>query len=135
VKSSGKAPALDLADVEAGSDGNLYVMRRSWPALVYVVASSGKIMKTLKVGAAIHDAVATGFHVSGNRLAISFWNDASDNQTVVVADAQTGRKIGSYTDPGGLGPTFACYSANDGVFTFLKLGDGNTLQVVRAEVQ
>ena len=45
------------------------------------------------------------------------------------------RKIASYGDPTGLGPSFACYSANDGVFTFLKLGEGNELQVIRAEAQ
>jgi hypothetical protein len=54
---------------------------------------------------------------------------------VVVADAQTGRKIASYDDAGGLGPSFACYSANDGVFTFLNLGEGNAMEVIRAEAQ
>jgi hypothetical protein len=129
------APTLDLADAEAGSDSYLYVMRRSSPALVYVIASSGRIMKTLKVGTEVHSGSPAAFHVSGNRLAISFWNDEQQTQTVVIADAQTGRKIASYADPAGLGPSLACYSANDGVFTFLKLGDGNALQVVRAEAQ
>jgi hypothetical protein len=51
------------------------------------------------------------------------------------ADAQTGRKIASYSDPTGLGTSFACYSANEGVFTFLNLGEGNALEVIRAEAQ
>jgi hypothetical protein len=136
AKTDDKAPPmLDLAEAEAGSDGNLYVMRGSSPALVYVIASNGKIMKTLKVGTEVRGGTPAAFHVSGNRLAISFWNDEEHIQTVVIADAQTGRKIASYADPGGLGPSMACYSANDGVFTFLKLGEGNALQVVRAEVQ
>jgi hypothetical protein len=129
------APTLDLAEAEVGSDGNLYVMRGSSPALVYVIASSGKIVKTLKVAAGVKDATPSAFHVSGNQLAISFWDDASKGETVVVADAQTGHKIASYSDGGGLGPSFACYSANEGVFTFLKLGEGNALEVVRAEAQ
>jgi hypothetical protein len=129
------APALDLADAEAGNNGNLYVMRSSSPALVYVIAPSGKIMQTLKITSPLAGAVPSAFHVSENRLAIAFWNDQSQSQTVVVADAQTGRKIASYADPGGLGPSLACYSANDGVFTFLKLGDGNKLEVIRAEAQ
>jgi hypothetical protein len=54
---------------------------------------------------------------------------------VVVADAQTGRKIASYADLIGLGALFACYSADEGVFTFLKLGEGNELEVIRAEAQ
>src|SRR6202158_923625 len=129
------APMLDLADAEVGSDGNLYVMRSSSPALIYVIAPSGKIMQTLKVAAPQPGTAPSAFHVSGNRLAISFWNEKSRSQTVVVADAQTGRKIASYADPTGLGTSFACYSANEGVFTFLKLGEGNTLEVIRAEPQ
>jgi hypothetical protein len=129
------APTLDLADAEVGSDGNLYVMRSSSPALVYVIAPSGKIMQTLKVAAPLPGAVPSAFHVSGNRLAISFGNEEPEGQTVVVADAQTGRKIASYADLTGLGTSFACYEANDGVFTFLKLGGGNALEVIRAEAQ
>jgi len=128
------APMLDLADAEVGNDGNLYVMRSSSPALVYVIAPSGKIQQTLKV-AAPPGATPSAFHVSGNRLAISFWNEESQRQTVVVADAQTGRKIASYADPSGLGTSFACYEANEGVFTFLKLGEGNALEVMRAAPQ
>jgi hypothetical protein len=129
------APTLNLAEAESGSDGNLYVMRRSSPALVYVIAPSGKVMKTIKVGSPLPDALPSSFHVSGNQMALSFWNDESQRQKVVVADAQTGRKIASYGDPGGLGPSFACFSANEGVFTFLQLGEGNALEVIRAEAQ
>ena len=128
-------PGLDLAEAEVGSDGNLYVMRFSSPALVYVIGPSGKIMKTIKVSSPLPGALPSAFHLSGNRLALSFWNNENQRQTVVVADAQTGRKIASYADPTGLGPSFACYSANDGVFTFLKLGEGNELEVIRAEAQ
>ncbi len=128
------ATMLDLADAEAGGDGNLYVMRASSPALVYVIAPSGKIMQTLKVAAAVRGGVPSAFHVSGNRLAISFWNEEKQSRTMVVADAQTGRKIASYADPAGLG-MFACYEANEGVFTFLNLGEGNALEIIRAEAQ
>jgi len=128
-------PGLDLAEAEVGSDGNLYVMRFSSPALVYVIGPGGKIMKTIKVSSPLPGALPSAFHLSGNRLALSFWNNENQRQTVVVADAQTGRKIASYADPTGLGPSFACYSANDGVFTFLKLGEGNELEVIRAEAQ
>ena len=128
-------PAFDLAEAEAGSDGNLYVLRRSSPALVYVIGPSGTVMKTIRVGSPLRDALPSAFHVSGNQMAISFWNDESEKQTVVVADAQTGRKIASYADPDGLGPSFVCYSADEGVFTFLNLGEGNALEVIRADAQ
>jgi hypothetical protein len=128
-------PTLDLADAEVGSDGNLYVMRVSSPLLVYVIAPSGKIMQTLKVAAPASGARPSAFHVSRNRLAISFGNTEDEGQTIVVADAQTGRKIANYDDSAGLGAAFACYAADEGVFTFLKLGEGNALVVIRADAQ
>ena len=70
-----------------------------------------------------------------NRLARSFWDEKVGHQSLVVADLQTGRRIATYYDPGTLGPVFACYSADEGVFTFLHLGEGNTLEVIRAEPQ
>jgi hypothetical protein len=73
------------------------------------------------------------FHVSANRVAVSFWDDNTNSQTLVVTDAQSGRRIATYSDAGALGPSFACYSADEGVFTFLHLGEGNTLEVIRAE--
>ncbi len=127
------APMLDLADAEVGSDGNLYVMRGSSPALIYVIAPSGKIMQTIKVAAPLAGSVPNGFHVSGNQLAISFSNEDDQIKTIAVADAQTGRKIASYSDTTGMGTSFACYSANEGVFTFLRLGEANALEVIRAE--
>ena len=137
IKSDAEKPALtlDLAEAEVGSDGNLYVMRGSSPARVYVIAPSGKILKTLKISAPLPGAVPSAFHLSGNRLATSFWNEEDQSQRVIVADAQTGRRISSYDDATGLGTSFACYSANDGVFTFLRLGEGNELEVIRAEAQ
>jgi hypothetical protein len=133
---AGKSPpTLDLADAEVGSNGNLYVMRRSSPALVYVIASSGKIMDTLKVDGPRTGSAPSSFHVSINQMAVSFWNEETKSQTMVVADAQTGRKIASYSDPAGLGSMFACFSANEGVFTFLQLEEGNVLEVIRTQPQ
>ena len=134
-KAEKAAPSLDLAEAEVGGDGNLYVMRRSAPTLVYVISPGGKIMQTLEIAAPLPGTAPNAFHVSGNQLAISFWNEERQSQTIVVADAQTGGKIASYSDPTGLGTSFACYSANDGVFTFLKLGEANALEVIRAEAQ
>lgn len=125
------APQLDLADAEAGSDGNLYVMRASSPALIYVIAPTGQITKMLKI-AGPAGVEPNGFHVSGNRLALSFWNEESQSQMMIVADAQTGAKIATFSDSSDLGLSFACYSADESLFTFLKLGEGNALEVIRA---
>jgi hypothetical protein len=126
-------PMLDLAEAEAGVDGNLYVMRGSSPALVYVISASAVIVKKIKVTSPVAGATPTAFHLSGNQLAISFAKD--EDRTVVVADAQSGRKIASYSDATGAATSFACFSADEGIFTFLRLGEGNSLEVIRAEPQ
>jgi hypothetical protein len=132
--------SLDLAEAEAGSDGNLYVLRRSSPALVFVIAPSGDILRTLKIQTSLSPGgQPIAFHLSENRIAIAFrkTNDSDQKQTdsIVVADAQTGRKIAAYTNPLGSSSMFACYAANEGVFTFLELADGNAFHLTRAVPQ
>jgi hypothetical protein len=134
VGEAGKsAPTLDLADAEVSVDGNLYAMRNSSPALIYVISPAGQVVRTLKVNAPVAGATPGTFHVSSNRLAVSFGKDGI--QMLDVIDAQTGRWIATYFDPGELGTSFACYSADDGVFTFLNLGEGNALEVIRAQAR
>lgn len=127
------APALDLADAEVGVDGNLYAMRNSSPAVIYVISPAGRVVRTLTIKAPSASALPGAFHVSSNRLAVWFGKDGSG--VLVVIDAQTGRRIATYLDPGTLGTSFACYSADDGVFTFLTLAEGNALEAVRAEAR
>jgi hypothetical protein len=124
--------ALDLKDAEVSRDGNLYVMRTSSQALVDIIAPSGKIMKTLKIATPLAGATPNSFHVSENRLAVLFMSNDEKTFAIDVVDGQTGRRIAAYSGSNDLG-SFGCYSANDGVFTFLKHGDGNVIQVIRAE--
>lgn len=134
VAEAGKsAVTLDLADAEAGVDGNLYAMRNSSPALIYVISPAGRVERTIKVSAPVAGARPGSFHVSSNRLAVSFVTESKE--MLVVVDAQTGSRIANYSVPDGLGTSFACYSADDGVFTFLNLGEGNALEVIRAEAR
>jgi hypothetical protein len=132
VAEAGKsAVTLDLADAEAGVDGNLYAMRNSSPALIYVISPAGRVERTMKVSAPVVGARPGFFHLSSNRLAVSFVTESKE--MLVVVDAQTGSRIATYSDTDSLGTSFACYSADDGVFTFLNLGEGNALEVIRAE--
>lgn len=131
-KSAASKPTMDLSEAESGIDGNIYALRRSLPALVYVISSAGKLVRTLKVSAPGPGVAPSSFHVSGNRVAVAFWDDEKQSQTLVVVDAQSGRTIARYFDPGSLGPSFACYSADEGLFTFLQLGEQNTMEVVKA---
>jgi len=127
---------LDLSDAEVGRDGNLYVMQRSHSsALVFVISSTGEVVRKLRIPGPLPGGTPSAFHVSENRLAIGFENDHGHQNILVIADAWTGRKIASYSVSSDLAPRFACYSADEGIFTFLTLGEDNTLQVIRAEAR
>ena len=129
-------PNLDLSDAEVGRDGNLYVMQRSYSsALVFAISASGEIVRKVRIPDPLPGGTPTAFHVSANRFAIAFENDHPQQHILVVADASTGRKIATYSVASELASSFACYSADESVFTFLELGEGSVLQVMRAEAR
>lgn len=129
------APSLDLAEAEVGADGNIYALRRSSPALVFVISPAGTIVRTLKVSAPVAGDMPDGFHVSKNRMAVSFLSDDNQARVLVINDAETGQRIATYSGAAELGQSFACYTADDAVFTFLHLGEKNELEVIRAEAR
>lgn len=151
--------SLDLSGAEPGRDGNIYALRRSAPALLYVISSAGKILRTLKISSSAPDLMPNAFHVSANRIATSYTTE-DFTTIIVVTDLQSGRRIATYsffegpsntpsafvTDrgtgrdvatepaPGAMRPAFVCYSPDEEAFTFLQLGEGGALGVIRAEL-
>ncbi|MBI3476031.1 MAG: hypothetical protein HY010_09880 [Acidobacteria bacterium] len=149
---------LDLSGAEPGQDGNIYALRRSSPALIYGVSPAGKILRTLKINPPAPDLMPNAFHVSSNRVATSymsedfttiivvtdllsgrriatysFFEGASSTPTVAVSDSRTGKIVETESVPGAMRPAFVCYSPDEEVFTFLQLGEGGALEVIRAE--
>ena len=149
---------LDLSGAEPGRDGNIYALRRSAPALLYVVSSAGKVLRTLKINSPAPDLMPNAFHVSANRIATSYTTE-DFTTIIVVTDLQSGRRIATYsfvegipnaptavvTDsrtgsvvatepaPPAMRAAFVCYSPDEEAFTFLQLGEGGALEVIRAE--
>ncbi len=126
-------PVPDLTDAEVGIDGNLYALRNSAPALIYVISPAGKILRTITVAAPVKGIAPSSFHVSQNRVAVAF--DSESGEILVVVDAQTGERIATYSRADIAGTTFACYSADESAFTFVRLGEKNELEIVRAEAE
>jgi hypothetical protein len=130
------APNLDLSAAEAGADGNVYALRRSSAALVYVIGAAGNVVRTIKVNPPTPGAMPNSFHVSGNQIAVSFTGgDGEYSQKFVVADSQSGQVLRTFSQQGTTGSEFACYSANDGEFTFVHLGENNKIELVHAQGQ
>jgi hypothetical protein len=83
---------VGLGDVAAGSDGNVYLLRGTSPALVYVVSPTGEVVRKLHIDAGNPDFVARDIKSYAGRLAVGF-NGPSN--LVIVTDLE-GRTIARY---------------------------------------
>jgi hypothetical protein len=125
--SSGKA--------RMGSDGNVYLMRRTSPATVYVISASGELVRTLKIEPENVGQMPSDMQIADGRIAIEFSLHCSSERcegvNFTIADATTGQKLADYADNNVYGD-FACYIAKPERFTFLITDDGKKLQMVQA---
>jgi hypothetical protein len=122
-----------------GDDGNVYLMRRTSPATVYVISSSGELLRTLSIEPADHGQLPFEMRVAEGRVVVEFSLSCSaddcEGANFTVADANTGQKLFDYADDKSLGGVFACYSAKPERFTFLTVSDDNQLQIIEASAR
>lgn len=116
-----------------GDDGNVYLMRRTSPAIVHVISSSGDLVRTLQIQPPRDGWASIDMQVSHERIAIEF-SDSSTGATLSVADAQSGKRSTDYTDESIFG-VLACFAAAPEQFTFLTVSRENTLQLVAADTK
>lgn len=118
-----------------GSDGNVYLMRRTSPAIVYVISATGELVRTLKIEPENTGQMPFGMQVADGRIAMEFSlhcsGDRCEGVNFTIADATNGRKIADYADDNVYGD-FACYQAKPERFTFLLVNGENKLQMVQA---
>jgi hypothetical protein len=126
--------AVSGSKARLGDDGNAYLMRSTSPATVYVISSSGDLVRTVKVQPAQNGWASIDMQVSNDRLAIEF-SDCSPNRcegfTFAVADAVTGERLTDFADDSKFGE-LACFVAPER-FTFLTISEKNVLQLINAE--
>lgn len=131
AESTGEQPvekpiAIDLSDSVAGSDGNVYVLRRSLPAKVFAISRSGEITKTLTVNGTVEPE---NIYESNGKLAVLFGLKKGD-LAIKVIDLQSGNETASYKVEPPLGPMMFCYSGS--TFNFMS-GSNGSLAIFRAE--
>lgn len=135
---SGEEPAeITLGDAVSASDGNVYLARHSIKPTVYVIASDGFLLHTLKlIPPSPTSRQVGGLHYSdagGGQIAIVYQTFEESavpkgqarerspvrvqSQVVSIYNAQTGERLADYRLPAGIGGALACYTP--GGFTFL----------------
>jgi hypothetical protein len=124
-RSGSQNNAVHFGRTAVGDDGNLYVMRATSPAIVYVVSLSGRTERTLTVQPPAKGAQPIALLVHSGRVAIEFSfaesPDVSDTRIRLV-DARSGHTISDYGITTDLGEAVACYDGEQ--FTFLGSKDG-----------
>ena len=93
--------AVSGGKIQLGDDGNVYLMRRTSPATVYVISSSGDVVRTVKIEPAQHGWASIDMQISGERMAIEF-SDCSPSRcegfSFSVANALSGDRLADYAD-------------------------------------
>ena len=129
--------AVSGGKIRLGDDGNVYLMRRTSPATIYVISPSGELVRTVKIEPARHGWASVDMQVSNERIAVEF-SDCSaarcDGSVFAVANAVSGERLTDYTDEPRFG-TLVCFAAAPERFTFLTVSKDNVLQVINAETK
>jgi hypothetical protein len=64
--------AVEFGTAVAGSDGNIYVLRSTSPALIFVISPRGELIRTLHIDPGDPDLVGLDLHTAVGKLALLF---------------------------------------------------------------
>jgi hypothetical protein len=124
---------------EIGSDGNVYLMRRLSPAILYAISAGGAVVRRFTVDAGDGDFLPSGMHIAGNRISVLFRKEQTRQEVIKIVDLE-GNDIATYDEPvidgrHALGPAFLCYADNPERFIFLTATDDDKLGLIIAKPQ
>lgn len=122
--------AVTYGAVFPGSDGNMYVLRRTSPATIIVISPAGKVVRTFKVDSGL-GLFPARMQVAEGRLAIYFKNPGVDApETIMKVVDLEGNPLETYQVDPELGTAFICYVPPQ--FTFLTEKNNQRI-LLRAE--
>jgi hypothetical protein len=124
--------AVSASQMEVGSDGNVYLMRWTNPAIFYAVSAGGQVVRRFAVDPGESSFRPLDMHVANNRIAVLFFDRQSKEAIIKIVDLD-GREIATYDQPRvngnpQYGITMVCYTENPTRFVFLGAGDDNRIQ-------
>jgi hypothetical protein len=109
--------AVGLGRAVAASDGNVYLMRRASPPLIYVISPKGNVVRKLRIDLASSAMLPDELQASKDRLAISF--EAADGSRLIKVVDLTGNGLAEYPIDATVGSAaLACYDPP--VLTFVR---------------
>lgn len=125
--------SISDGDAASGSDGNVYLLRATMPALVYAVSPNGDVIRKLRVEAPAPDLVARELRSANGRLAISFLRSNSTVGVVRIVDYY-GNPIATLDSGEGVLPGLpGCYDSRS--FTIVDFNSDSEVYIRRAEAK
>jgi hypothetical protein len=113
--------AVSMGVAVGSADGNVYLMRRTSPALVYAVSAAGTVVRRISVDPGDPVLLPVAMHEVAGRLAIMFWDRHTKESVFKIVETHTGNVVASYGGTNLMG--FTCYSPPRR-FTFLATKRG-----------
>jgi hypothetical protein len=128
--------AISAGRLRLGEDGNAYLMRSTSPVKVYVISSSGELLRSLDLEPPDFGQTPREMQLSGGRIAAEFWHCSAGCETteLVVFDANTGKKVSEFSHQGIFG-SLSCFTEKPEKFSFLLVSDDRKLQRITAAVK
>lgn len=127
--------AVEFGDAVSGSDGNVYLMRATSPAQIYVVSPHGEIVRKLRIDPGRSGYVAHTIRAAKDGIAITFGIPWEKADTIIKMVGYSGDPIATYeSTEQSLNPMlFACFA--QGSFTFLATSRDNAVYVETVEAK
>ena len=131
--------AVSWSQIEPAKDGNLYLMRWLSPAVFYAISPSGQVVRRFAVDPGNTEFRPAAMHISGNRIAILFYQPQSMEKIMKIVDLE-GHELSTYEELredgkpklGILGAAFACYTQQPERFTFLVSDENHKIELKHA---
>jgi hypothetical protein len=126
--------AVSAGQVDAASDGNVYLLRNVSPVIIYAISPAGQVVRRFTVDI---DAKFVSMHIAGRRIALLHRLGETQNIEIKVVDLE-GHPVATYREAAKeghseFGGALACYSENPERFTFLSTSKDGFLQFRVAE--
>jgi hypothetical protein len=89
--------AIDRSKMQPAADGNIYLMRWVAPAILYSISPGGEVIRRFTVDPGDANFMPTQMHISGNSIAIVFFQQQTKQVRLKVVDLE-GHEIATYDE-------------------------------------
>lgn len=108
--------------VGVAEDGNVYLLRRLNPAIIYGISPAGEIVRRIELKSDVRDSVPRNMLINGTDAAVLFGTDGPQDTEIRIVDLTNGDLKAVYKPAQSLGTALTCFNSSN--FTFLGAKEG-----------